>query len=217
MAKTNAEGTQHIVVKISSETDFVAKNDEFVAFANEIAEVAMTYLPENMDDLKGMKLESGVTIADALDEQVAKIGEKIDVIEYKSLEAPCIVAYNHAGNRIGVLVALNAGKNDAVVTAGKDTAMQIAAMNPVALHEDEVPTDTINRELEISRDLIRAEGKPEEMVEKIALGKLKKFYKDNTLLNQDFVKDPSKSVGKMIQDTQAGLEVTAFRRVALGA
>jgi elongation factor Ts len=215
IAKTNAEGTKGIIIKLTSETDFVSKNADFVKFGEQIAQTALNEFPASLEDLKGLKLNSG-TIADALDEQVAKIGEKIDVIEYIKMEAPTVVAYNHAGNRIGVLVAMNQPHNAQIITAGKDAAMQIAAMNPVAVDKDDVSQDVINRELEIAKEQIRAEGKAEDMVEKIAAGKLNKFYKENTLLNQDFVKDPSKNVKKMLQEAHPELNITSFKRIALG-
>jgi elongation factor Ts len=168
-----------------------------------------------VNELKNMNV-AGKTVSDSLDEQVAKIGEKIDIGEYIKMEAPCVVAYNHAGNRIGVLVGMNQPHTDTIMTAGKDAAMQIAAMNPVAVDKADVHPDVVNRELQIARETTLAEGKPEHMVDKIAEGKLNKFYKENTLLNQDFVKDPSKSVKKMLQDAHPELNVVAFKRVALG-
>lgn len=209
-----SSGSKGIVLKLTSETDFVAKNADFIAFADLIASTAISQFPLDVESLKKLSLD-GRTIGDAIDEQVAKIGEKIDVVDYATLSAPAVVAYNHAGNRIGVLVALN-HDSPAIVNAGKDTAMQIAAMNPVGIDKEDVNTEVINRELEIARDVIRQEGKPEAMVEKIAEGKLNKFFKENTLLNQDFVKDTSKTVGKMLSEIQTDLKVTAFKRVALG-
>jgi elongation factor Ts len=188
---------------------------DFVNFAQQIADLAIESFPNDAETLKSQHM-SGQTLADRLDEQVAKIGEKIDIGEFVRMESECVVAYNHAGNRIGVLVALSAQPSEKVVSAGKDVAMQIAAMNPVAVDKNDVNQDTINRELDIARDVIRQEGKPEEMVEKIAQGKLNKFFKESTLLNQDFVKDSSKTVSAYLGSIEKGLTVTAFKRVALG-
>ena len=215
IAKTNAANNVGIVIKLTSETDFVAKNADFIAFAEEIAQAAIDSQPANIEELKSKSI-GGKTIADAINDQVAKIGEKIDVITYEKLAAETVVAYNHAGNRIGVLVAMNQPHNEKIILAGKDAAMQVAAMNPVAVDKEDVSADTLRREIEIAKEQIRAEGKPEEMVEKIAAGKLNKFYKDSTLHNQEFVKDPSKTVKQMLQQAHPELHVTAFRRVALG-
>lgn len=215
IAKTNADGTKGIIIKLTSETDFVAKNADFVAFAEQIAQTAINELPENAEELKTKEVD-GKKLADSLDEQVAKIGEKIDVTEYIKVEAPAVVAYNHAGNRIGVLVAMNQPTDDKVVAAGKDAAMQIAAMNPLALDEKSLSQEVIDRELEVAREQLRMEGKKEDMIEKIASGKLNKFYKDSTLLNQEFVKDNSKTVKKMLQEAHPELTITSFKRVALG-
>jgi elongation factor Ts len=159
---------------------------------------------------------SRLTIAEACIEKTGKIGEKIGVSKFEAIEGEKVVAYIHGNYRLGVLVALS--KNvEGAEDAGKDVAMQIAAMNPIAVDKDGVDATTIERELEIAKDQIRAEGKPEEMVEKIAAGKLNKFYKDSTLLNQEFVKDSSKNVSQFLDTVEKGLTVTAFKRVALGA
>jgi len=159
---------------------------------------------------------NGSKVADLLIDQTGKIGEKIDVSKYEAITAEKVVPYIHGNYRLGVLVGLNTGAEGAD-EAGKDVAMQIAAMNPVAIDKDGVDARTIERELEIAKEQIRAEGKPENMVEKIAQGKLNKFYKDSTLLNQEFVKDSSKTVGQFLDSVAKGLTVTAFKRVQLGA
>ncbi len=216
IAKTTADGKRGIVIELNCETDFVAKNAEFVQFANEIADLAVANNPSSLEALLALPL-NGVVLSDIILDKTGKIGEKIGVSKYEILSADKVVAYIHAGNRLGVLVGLNSDANGKADEAGKDVAMQIAAMNPVAVDKDDVDTKTIERELEIAKEQIRAEGKPEEMVEKIAQGKLNKFYKDSTLLNQEFVKDSSKSVSQMLNDIEKGLTVTAFKRVALGA
>ncbi len=216
IAKTTADSKRGVVIELNCETDFVAKNAEFVQFANEIADLAVANNPANLEALLALSL-NGVVLSDIILDKTGKIGEKIGESKYEILEANKVVAYIHAGNRLGVLVGLNSDANGKADEAGKDVAMQIAAMNPVALDKGDVDANTINRELEIAKEQIRAEGKPEEMVEKIAQGKLNKFYKDSTLLNQEFVKDSSKSVAQMLNDIEKDLTVTAFKRVALGA
>ncbi len=213
IAKTTADSKRGVVIELNCETDFVAKNAEFVQFANEIADLAVANNPANLEALLALSL-NGVVLSDIILDKTGKIGEKIGVSKYEILEANKVVAYIHAGNRLGVLVGLNSDANGKADEAGKDVAMQIAAMNPVALDKGDVDANTINRELEIAKEQIRAEGKPEEMVEKIAQGKLNKFYKDSTLLNQEFVKDSSKSVAQMLNDIEKDLTVTAFKRVA---
>jgi elongation factor Ts len=216
IAKTTADGKKGIIIELNCETDFVAKNADFVAFGNAIADLAIANTPASKEDLLALSL-NGVALSDAIIDQTGKIGEKIGVSKYETLTGEKVVPYIHAGYKLGVLVALTsdaAGKAD---EAGKDVAMQIAAMNPVAVDKDGVDSTIIERELEIAKDQIRAEGKAEDMVEKIAQGKLNKFYKDSTLLNQEFVKDSSKTVAQMLNDIEKGLTVTAFKRVALGA
>jgi len=219
IARTSEDGKRGVIIELNCETDFVAKNAEFVAFANEIANAAVQANPKSLEDLNNLTIDvenSRVTIGEATINKTGKIGEKIGVSKYEVIEGDKVVAYIHGNFRLGVLVALSANVAGAD-EAGKDVAMQIAAMNPVALDKDGVDATTIERELEIAKEQIRAEGKPEEMVEKISLGKLNKFYKDSTLLNQEFVKDPSKNVAQFLSSVEKGLTVTAFKRVALGA
>lgn len=215
IAKTSADHKTGIIIQLSCETDFVAKNEDFVKFANQIADLALANKPADVDALKALPFE-GSTLADKLIEQVGKIGEKIDVVRYELMEGDNIVSYIHGSNRLGVLVSLSAASNEANVAAGKDVAMQIAAMNPIALDKGDVDASVVAREIEIGKEQARAEGKPEEMLEKIAQGKLGKFYKESTLLNQEFVKDNSKSISQMLDGIEKGLTVKAFRRVALG-
>ncbi|HTH83233.1 MAG TPA: translation elongation factor Ts [Mucilaginibacter sp.] len=219
IARTSADGKRGVIIELNCETDFVAKNSEFIAFANAIANEAVEQNPANLDALNQLGIDvenSRITIGEASIEKTGKIGEKIGVSKYEVIEGERVIAYIHGNFRLGVLVGLS--KNAAGADeAGKDVAMQIAAMNPVAIDKDGVDATTIERELEIAKDQIRAEGKPEEMVEKIAAGKLNKFYKDSTLLNQEFVKDSSKNVAQFLDSVEKGLTVTAFKRVALGA
>lgn len=219
IARTSTDGKRGVVIELNCETDFVAKNAEFIAFGNEIANLAVDNNPKDLTALTGMSIDvdsSRLTIAEAITEKTGKIGEKIGVSKYEVIEGEKVIAYIHGNFRLGVLVALSANVAG-VEEAGKDVAMQIAAMNPVAVDKDGVDATTVQRELEIAKEQIRAEGKPEEMVEKIAAGKLNKFYKDSTLLNQEFVKDSSKNVSQFLASVDKGLTVTAFKRVALGA
>jgi elongation factor Ts len=219
IARTSADGKRGVIIELNCETDFVAKNAEFVAFANAIANEAVENKPASIDELNQLGIDvenTRITIGEATIDKTGKIGEKIGVSKYEVVEGEKVIAYIHGNFRLGVLVALSANAAGAD-EAGKDVAMQIAAMNPVAIDKDGVDATTISRELEIAKEQIRAEGKPEEMVEKISLGKLNKFYKDSTLLNQEFVKDPSKSVAQFLDSIDKGLTVTAFKRVALGA
>lgn len=215
IAKTTSGGKLGVIVELNCETDFVAKNADFVAFAEDIAALAIEKQPASLEDLLSLEL-NGTPISDRVLDETGKIGEKIAVSTYETLSAEKVVAYIHGNNRIGVLVGLSQD-GEGIEEAGKDVAMQIAAMNPAAVDKGDVDEATINRELEIAREQIRAEGKPEEMVDKIAQGKLNKFYKENTLLNQEFVKDGSKTVRQVLEEVQKGLSVTAFKRKMLGS
>ncbi len=219
IARSSADGKFGVIIELNCETDFVAKNAEFIAFGNQIANAAVESKPASIEALYDLSIDVDSTmgkIGDIIIDKTGKIGEKIGVSKYAVVEGEKVVAYIHGNFRLGVLVGLSANVAGAD-EAGKDVAMQIAAMNPVAIDKDGVDATVIERELEIAKDQIRAEGKPEEMVEKIAAGKLNKFYKDSTLLNQEFVKDPSKNVAQFLSTVEKGLTVTAFKRVALGA
>jgi len=211
IAKTTADGKRGIIVELNCETDFVAKNADFISFANSIADLAIEKNPSSVDELVSYDL-NGTKVSDQIIDQTGKIGEKIGVSKFETINGEKVVAYIHGNYRLGVLVALNQASAEAE-EAGKDVAMQIAAMNPVALDKGDVDSRTIERELEIAKEQIRAEGKPEEMVEKIAQGKLNKFYKESTLLNQEFVKDSSKNISQFLDSVSKGLTVTAFKRV----
>ncbi len=215
IAITSGDSKKGAAIKLTCETDFVGKNEAFVAFAKEIAEAALNAEPASLEDLKNLSI-SGGTIAGRLLDEVAKIGEKIDVTAYALVKGENVVSYIHGANRIGVLVELNNAPSEANIAAGKDVAMQIAAMNPIAVDKSDVSADVVAREMEIGREQARAEGKPEAILDKIAQGKVEKFYKESTLLNQEFVKDNSKSVGKMLTDVEPGLTVKQFKRIQLG-
>lgn len=215
VAKVSEDGTKGITLVVSCETDFVAKNEDFVAFANSIGDLALENMPANTEELLQLSL-NGSSVADNLTDQVGKIGEKIEVSQYEKLEGSLVVPYIHAGNKIGVLVGLNQGASDDIVAAGKDVAMQVAAMRPIAVDENSVDEATKQKEMEIGREQARAEGKPEKILDRIAEGKLKKFYQDNTLVHQKFVKDNSQTVQAYLNSVSKGLKVENFKRLAIG-
>jgi elongation factor Ts len=218
LAKVSADATFGALTVVCSETDFVAKNEEFVQFATSINDLAVAQKPASIDALKGLKL-SNLTVADAVMEKVGKIGEKIDLIIYSKLEAAEVVAYIHPGNKLATLVGFS--KKLADVQIGKDVAMQIAAMNPVAVDKDSVSAEVVAKEKEIAMEQTRLdkknEGKPANIVEKIAEGRLEKFFKDNTLLNQEFIKDSKVNVGQYLKSKDKDLTVTGFTRYTLNA
>lgn len=215
IALSSADNTYGVVVEVNCETDFVAKNEDFSAFANQVAEFALENKIADKDALLASPFE-GKTLAEILVDKTAVIGEKVDVSNYALLESAGVAAYNHGANRIGVLVALTSNA-DAAIEAGKDVAMQIAAMNPIAVDETQVSEEVKAKELEIGREQALAEGKPEQIVDKIAQGKLQKFYKENTLVHQAFVKDSSMNVAAFLNSVENDLKVTSFVRFQLGA
>lgn len=210
LAKTTADAKTGFIVCISCETDFVSKNAEFVAFAESIANAAVAADVKSVEELNET-LVNGVKVADLINDKLASIGEKIGA-KFERVDADFVASYIHGANRMGVLVGFNKNAGD----AGRDVAMQIAAMNPIAVDESSVSPELVAREKEIAIEQIKAEGKPAEMAEKIALGKVNKFFKENTLLAQAFVKDNAKSVGDYLKTVDADLKVTGFKRVALG-
>lgn len=214
IALTNSDHTRGVIVKLSSETDFVAKNEDFVNLTRRFAQIALDAFPADLEGLLAQPFD-GITIGDKVTEQVGVIGEKIELAAYERLEAATVSPYIHMGNKAGVLVGLNKA-GDAAYESGRDVAMQVAAMKPIAVDKDGVDAVTIAKEIEIGKEVARQEGKPEDMLEKIALGKLNKFYKESTLLNQDFVKDNKLSVAAYLQTVDKDLTVTAFRHVTLG-
>lgn len=214
IALVNDAQNKGIVVRLSCETDFVAKNEDFINLTKEIAKLALENFPSSKEALNQLTL-NGVTIETVMSEQVAKIGEKIEVSDYQFLTAPLVASYIHMGNKAGVLVGLNMD-DKSYLEAGRDVAMQVAAMKPVALDKDDVPVDIIEKEIEIGKEIARQEGKAEDMLEKIAQGKLNKFFKDMTLLNQVFVKDGKISVAEYLKSKNPQLTATAFRHVKLG-
>jgi elongation factor Ts len=211
LAKTTADHKAGIVLCISCETDFVSKNADFVAFAQSIADAAIAHNVKSSEELNNVEI-NGAKVADMINDKLAAIGEKIEVSKFERIEAPYVASYIHGANRMGVLVGMTVESAE----AGKDVAMQIAAMNPLAVDETSIPADVIAREKDIAIEMVKAEGKPAEMAEKIAMGKLNKFFKDNTLMAQAFVKDGNQSVAQYLTSIDANMKVTEFKRVALG-
>ena len=210
IAQTTTDNKTGFVVCISCETDFVSKNAEFVAFAQSIADAAISNNVKSADELNAVTI-NGAKVSDLINDKLAAIGEKIGISKFERIEAPYVASYIHGANRMGVLVGLTMQAEE----AGKDVAMQIAAMNPLAVDETSIPTDVVEREKNIAIEVVKAEGKPAEMAEKIAMGKLNKFFKENTLLAQAFVKDNNKSVADYLKSINPNLKVTEFKRVAL--
>jgi|SRR5690625_177671 len=211
IAKVNDDQSKGVIVSLNCETDFVAKNEGFIKLANDLAEMALDY--ESLDDF--MKADfQGITVEEKLIEQTGVIGEKIEIGAFETLEAPFVGSYIHAGNKIATLTGLSK-KSDKAEEIARDVAMQAAAMDPIALDEDSVPQDIIDKELEIANEQNKKEGRPEHLWDQISKGKLKRFYKDNTLVNQDFIKDNQISVAKHVQTLGKDVKVTGFRRVAL--
>jgi len=213
--KVSDDKKEAVLIALNCETDFVAKNDEFQNLGKLIAETAFAKKPASKEALLAEKVGS-LTVTDKITELVGKIGEKLEVSSYVHMKGEAIVPYIHAGSKLGVLVSLKGVNGKDVTEAGKDVGMQIAAMNPAAVDEKSVDKDIIAKELEIAKAQIIAEGKPENMVEKIAAGKLNKFFKESTLLPQAFVKDNSKTVAQYLDGVTKGLTVAEFKRVAIG-
>ena len=214
IAAVNADHTFGVVVRISCETDFVAKNEEFTSLANKLVAGAIAGSVKEKEAALNLVID-GHTFADQLTNLIGKTGEKMELSGYEFIEAPVVSAYNHQGNRLATLLSLNM-KVEGAIEVAHEIAMQVAAMNPISVSADNIPADVIERELEIGRDQARAEGKPEAMIEKIAQGKLNKFYKDSTLLQQDFIRDAKKTVAQRIAEVNSGLTATCFKRLQLG-
>ena len=212
MASANGEGTFGALLALNCETDFVAKNEEFVAVAQSILDVALNGKLTSKDDLLTQTFPGeSITIGEKITEQIGKIGEKIEIGSFDTLEGTSVASYIHPGNRLATLVAFDG----AVGEGGRDVAMQAAAMAPVALDESTIPADLIEKERGIGKELAIQEGKPEEMAEKIAEGRLKKWFKEATLVNQAFIKDGKKSVAQYIDSLSSGAKATGFCRASL--
>jgi elongation factor Ts len=214
IAKVTADGKKGVLVVVNCETDFVAKNEDFTNFANTIANVALEKQPKSIDELKSLSYAgNGITIADKVMEYTGKIGEKIDVSKYEMVDAEKVIAYNHPGNKLATVVGFN--KTNVTEEVAKDVAMQVAAMAPVAVDKTDVDPKLLEREVEIAKEQLRNEGKPEDKIEMIAKGKIEKFYKESTLLNQEFIKDGKKNVNQYLKDADKELTVTGFKRFSL--
>ena len=214
IAITNANQTRGVIVSLNCETDFAARNDNFVAMTTKIADIALENFPETLEALLALPYEGSVTIADKVGEQNGIIGEKIELSRYEPLTGAQILTYNHSNNKRSVLVALNKRENE-FEQAGRDVAMQIAAMNPVSVSRDDVDPKIIEKEIEIGKELARNEGKAEEMLEKIALGRLNKFFQESTLLSQKFVKNNDVTVDQYLKSLDKELTVTGFKHISL--
>lgn len=209
-----AQGGVGYMLQLNCETDFVAKNGDFQTMIKSIMQVGMDKGAASSEELMSMSYNDKLTVAEKLTEQIGVIGEKLEISNFAKVEAPTVVAYNHPGNQLATLVALN-NASDVAADAGKQVAMQVAAMNPLALSKDGIDDNTIARELEVGKDLAIQEGKPAEMAEKIAQGRLGKFFKENTLLSQAFIKDNKQTVEQFLNSTESGLTVTEFKRFSL--
>jgi len=215
IAKVAGDNKTGIVIKLSSETDFVAKNQDFIDLADKIANIAITKMPESKEAMLALEFGEGMTVGDKVIERSGVIGEKIELANFETLKADMVVSYIHMGYKAGVVVGLNKASAD-FEQAGKDVAMQVAAMKPLAVDKDGIDSSVVEKEIEIGKEQARAQGKPEAMLEKIAMGKLGKFYKENTLMNQIFVKDGKATVAQYLQSLDKDLIVTDFKHVALG-
>ena len=212
IARVNADATAGVIVSVNCETDFVAKNDSYLALANKLADLALGF--DTLEAFLAADFDGGINVAEKLTEQTGVIGEKIEIGGFERLEGAFIGSYIHAGNKIATLTSLSANV-DGAAEAAKNVAMQAAAMNPIALNEDGVDAATVEKEIEIAKDQLRQEGKPEAMLDNIAKGKLKRFFKDNTLVNQAYIKEAKQSVADYVKSVNGELTVTGFKRVAL--
>lgn len=215
IAKTNADHTFGAVLMLNCETDFVGKTADFIECGEALIDYTIANKVQNLQQLLDATLASGRVVSEYLMEMTGKTGEKVEVNQFEVLEMPFVAAYNHNGNRLATLVGFNKSV-DGLETAGKEIAMQVAAMNPIAVNESEVAQEVIDREMDIAREQIRNEGKPEEMVDKIAQGKLNKFFKENTLVHQEFIRDNKKTVAQYVKEIDSDLNVMKFYRLQLG-
>jgi elongation factor Ts len=212
LSKVSADGKLGVLIVLNSETDFVAKNADFVTLANKILDIALAKNPATLEELRELPFDSS-KVADKVIENIGIIGEKLELSYYEKIEAEHVQAYIHPGNRLATLVGFTKAGMD--IQVYKDVAMQVAAMNPVAVDKEDVPQSIIDQEIEIGKEQAKRDGKPEEMLEKIAQGKLGKFFKENTLLNQDFIKNNKINIRQYLQSTDKELGVTSFKRFTL--
>ncbi len=213
LAKTSADGKKGILISVNSETDFVARNEEFASFVDTVATIALEKAPTNVEVLNTLIYSGTTTVNDKVIELIGKIGEKIAISRYEFVTSEKVVGYNHPGNKLATILNFSKNINDEV---GRNIAMQIAAMNPISLDKNDVSAEVIESELNIGRELARKEGKPENMIDKIAQGKLNKFYAESTLLNQEYIRDAKKTVAQYLADADKDAKIISFKRIALG-
>lgn len=213
-AQTTADGKVGVVVRLNCETDFVAKNEDFRGFVQSLVDIAIAKVPASTEDLLNESYDGKLSVNEKIIEQIGVVGEKLDLSGYETVRAEKVVAYNHPGNQLATLVGLNKG-SEVADEAGRQVAMQVAAMNPLALSKEGIDDETVRRELEVGKELAIQEGKPADMAEKIAQGRLNKFFKENTLLSQDFVRDNKFTVEQFLNSTESGLTVVNFKRIAM--
>jgi elongation factor Ts len=219
VTKVSPDGKTGVIVEVNCETDFVGKSEDFIGFANAVADAVAAHRPSTLEQLNGLKTASGKSVADLTNDLLAKVGEKIDIRRFQVMESKngSVFAYTHLGSKIGVLVECGSLANDtAGTTIGRDVAMQIAAMNPTTIGRESIPKDVVARELEIYKTQAANEGKPAQIQEKIALGRLEKFYQEVCLLEQVFIKDGAKTVRQYVDEAAKGAAVSAFHRFHLG-
>jgi elongation factor Ts len=214
LAQSTKDGKAGVILALNCETDFVAKNEGYVSLVQSLVDIAIANLPESAEALKALPYDARLSVEDKITEQIGVIGEKLDLSSYAVLRGECVVAYNHPGNQLATMVVLSHATED-TAEAGRQVAMQVAAMNPIAINKDGVDARTIEREIEVGKELAIQEGKPADMAEKIAMGRLNKFFQENTLLSQQFVRDNKLTVEQFLNATEKGLTVTDFRRFSL--
>jgi len=214
IAKSFDGGAKGVILSLSCETDFVAKNSEYYDFVETLVDIAAKNNASSVEELNACSYDGSISVEEKITEHVGVVGEKLVLSNYALLNGEAVVAYNHPGNQVATMVTLTKGSDEAI-DAGKQVAMQVAAMAPLALSKEGIPEATIANEIEIGKELAIKEGKPAEMAEKIAMGRLNKFFKENTLLSQSFIRDNKKSIEQFLKDTDKDLTVKEFKRFAL--
>ena len=212
-AKTSNDGSKGYLVVLGCETDFVAKNEDFGKLTQSFVNIALESSPASLEDFKALKYDDKLSVEEKITEQIGVIGEKL-ALDYKVIDADYVVAYNHPGNQIATVVGFNKNGEE-VAAVGKQVAMQVASMAPIALNKEAVSEDVIARELEVGKEQAIQEGKPAEMADKIAQGRLGKFFKENTLMEQAMFTDNKKTVTQFLKETDNDLTVTGFERISL--
>lgn len=215
-SKTTDDNTYGAVIMVNCETDFVGKTEDFISFSKDLLNLGVTNRAKTVAELMPMTMGTA-TVEERLNEMLGKTGEKIQIAHYEVIEAPVVFSYNHFGNRLATVIGMSKHDSRNIMEIGHELAMQVAAMSPIAVDKENVTQEAIDREIEIGKEQARQEGKPEDMLEKIATGKLQKFFKEMTLLNQDFIKDTKKTVRQYIAENDKDLSVTGFKRLQLGA